>query len=109
MNRRLDRAGQKDVYIYVHGYKVTFDNPVLVAAEMWHFMGYEGVFIAYSWPATPEATAYSGDVDTAMGMARNLRELVHTLETETRPSGSTSSATAPERAWWAEPWSRWPS
>ena len=84
VNRRLDRTGQKDVYIYVHGYKVTFDNPVLVAAEMWHFMGYEGVFIAYSWPATPEATAYVGDVDTAMGMARNLRELVHTLETETR-------------------------
>lgn len=84
VNRRLDRAGQKDVYIYVHGYKVTFDNPVLVAAEMWHFMGYEGVFIAYSWPATPEATAYVGDVDTAMGMARNLRELVRTLETGTR-------------------------
>jgi len=84
VNRRLDRTGQKDVYIYVHGYKVTFDNPVLVAAEMWHFMGYEGVFIAYSWPATPESTAYIGDVDTAMGMARNLRELVHTLETETK-------------------------
>lgn len=84
VNRRLERTGQKDVYIYVHGYKVTFDNPVLVAAEMWHFMGYEGVFIAYSWPATPEATAYVGDVDTAMGMARNLRELVRTLETETR-------------------------
>lgn len=83
VNRRLGRTGQKDVYIYVHGYKVTFDNPVLVAAEMWHFMGYEGVFIAYSWPATPEATAYVGDVDTAMGMARNLRELVRTLETET--------------------------
>lgn len=83
VNRRLARTGQKDVYIYVHGYKVTFDNPVLVAAEMWHFMGYEGVFIAYSWPATPEATAYVGDVDTAMGMARNLRELVRTLETET--------------------------
>ena len=84
VNRRLARTGQKDVYIYVHGYKVTFDNPVLVAAEMWHFMGYEGVFIAYSWPATPEATAYVGDVDTAMGMARNLRELVRTLETGTR-------------------------
>jgi len=83
VNRRLERTRQKDVYIYVHGYKVTFDNPVLVAAEMWHFMGYEGVFIAYSWPATPQATAYVGDVDTAMGMARNLRELVHMVETET--------------------------
>lgn len=83
VNRRLERTRQKDVYIYVHGYKVTFDNPVLVAAEMWHFMGYEGVFIAYSWPSTPEATAYVGDVDTAMGMARNLRELVHMLETNT--------------------------
>ena len=83
VNRRLERTRQKDVYIYVHGYKVAFDNPVLVAAEMWHFMGYEGVFVSYSWPSTPEATAYVGDVDTAMGMARNLRELVRMLETET--------------------------
>jgi len=28
----------KDVYVYVHGFKAVFDIPVLVAAELWHFL-----------------------------------------------------------------------
>jgi esterase/lipase superfamily enzyme len=80
---KLATSRIKDVFIYVHGYKVGFENPILVASELWHFLGYQGVFIAYSWPATPKATAYMGDIDTAAGMARNLRELIVFIETST--------------------------
>jgi len=80
---KLATSRIKDVFIYVHGYKVGFENPILVASELWHFLGYQGVFIAYSWPATPKATAYMGDIDTAAGMARNLRELIVFIETNT--------------------------
>ena len=47
INRKLAESRRKDIYIYVHGYKVIFENPVLVATELWHFLGYEGAFIAY--------------------------------------------------------------
>ncbi|CAN1564682.1 Protein of unknown function DUF900, hydrolase-like [Caulobacteraceae bacterium] len=84
INERLEQSLQKDVFIYVHGYKVVFENPVLVSSELWHFLGYEGAFIAFSWPSTPKSTAYFGDIDAAAGMARNLRELIEFVETSTK-------------------------
>lgn len=73
---RMARSHAKDVYIYVHGYKVNFENPVLVAAELWHFLGYNGAFIAYSWPTKFSVWAYLADLDSAVNSARNLRSLV---------------------------------
>jgi esterase/lipase superfamily enzyme len=83
INRRLAASGKKHVYIYVHGYRVAFENPVLVSAELWHFLGYNGAFIAYSWPSTPSKYAYIKDSDTAVGFARNLRLLLEFLAEET--------------------------
>jgi esterase/lipase superfamily enzyme len=53
INNKLAISKQKDIFIYVYGYLVVFENPVLVATELWHYLGYEGVFIAYAWPSTP--------------------------------------------------------
>lgn len=76
INKRLALSPDKDVFIYVHGYKVNFENPVLVAAELWHFLGYKGVFIAYSWPTKFSMWAYLADLDNAVNTARNLRALI---------------------------------
>jgi esterase/lipase superfamily enzyme len=53
VNAQLERSKRKHVYIYVHGYKVVFENPMLVAAELWHFLGYDGVMVGFAWPSTP--------------------------------------------------------
>lgn len=78
INRRLERSSpnHKDVFIYVHGYKVAFENPVLVASELWHFLGYQGAFIAYAWPSMAKWLAYFSDLDDAINSARNLRGLI---------------------------------
>lgn len=76
INERLSHSHTKDVYIYVHGYKVNFENPVLVASELWHFLGYNGAFIAYSWPTKFSVWAYLADLDSAVNSARNLRSLI---------------------------------
>jgi esterase/lipase superfamily enzyme len=83
VNAGLAQAGKKDVFIYVHGYKVVFENPLLVASELWHFLGYDGVFVAFSWPSTPHRLAYVADVETAAYSARNLRILIEYLARET--------------------------
>jgi esterase/lipase superfamily enzyme len=67
----------------VHGYKVIFENPALVATELWHFLGYDGVFIAYAWPATPKRLAYVGDLETAAYSAHNLRKLIEYIAAHT--------------------------
>jgi esterase/lipase superfamily enzyme len=76
VNAQLARSKKKDVYIYVHGYKVVYENPILVSTELWHFLGYDGAFIAYAWPSTPSKFAYVKDSDTSAGFARNLRLLL---------------------------------
>ena len=84
IDERLADSGIKDVYIYVHGYRVVFDNPVLVASELWHFLGYRGAFIAYAWRSTPRTLAFASDTETTVSRARNLRLLVTYLAEKTQ-------------------------
>ena len=83
VNGKLARSKRKHIYVYVHGYKVIFENPILVATELWHYLGYDGVFIAYAWPSTPSKWAYLKDIETAAGFARNLRVFLEYLAEET--------------------------
>jgi len=83
INAQLALSKKKHVYIFVHGYKVVFENPVLVASELWHFLGYSGAFIAYAWPSTPSAFAYIKDSDTSGGFARNFRLLLEAIAEKT--------------------------
>jgi len=76
VNEKLAISKRRDIYIYVHGFKVVFENPLLVATELWHFLGYDGVFIAYAWPSTPSNLAYISDAETAALSSRNLRKLL---------------------------------
>lgn len=83
INDKLAISKRKDIYIYVHGYKVVFENPLLVAAELWHFLGYDGVFIAYAWPSTPKNLAYFSDLETTTLSSYNFRILLEYLARET--------------------------
>ena len=83
INERLSRAELKDVFIYVHGYKVNFENPLLVASELWHFLGYEDAAIAFSWPSMPARLAHMKDIETARVSAWRLRKFLDFLATET--------------------------
>jgi esterase/lipase superfamily enzyme len=83
VNTQLERSKRKHVYIYVHGYKVVFENPMLVAAELWHFLGYDGVMVGFAWPSTPNKWAYFRDTDTSNGYARHLRKFLEFLAEET--------------------------
>ncbi|MDJ0989125.1 MAG: alpha/beta hydrolase [Desulfobacterales bacterium] len=84
VDQRMGGSGHREVYVYVHGYRVVFDVPVMVAAELWHFLGYRGAFVAYTWPSTPHFLAYAADVETAIHMARKLRLFLTYLAEETQ-------------------------
>ncbi len=45
VDRQLGKSSSSDIYIYIHGFKVPFDNPLPVSTELWHFMGYRGAII----------------------------------------------------------------
>ena len=84
VNQRMAASGVKDVYVYIHGFRVVFDIPVLVASELWHFIGYRGAFVAYTWPSTPNVLAYLSDLEAAVIMARKFRLFLTYLAEETQ-------------------------
>ncbi len=84
LNRKLASSVQNDIFIYVHGYNVDFDYPVLVSKELQHYLGYRGAFITYAWPATPNRLAYFKDLETADSTRKNLRQLIEYLSQSTR-------------------------
>jgi esterase/lipase superfamily enzyme len=84
INAKLALSRNKEIMVYVHGYKVVFDNPVLVTTELWHFLGYDGVAIAFAWPSTPSTWAYMSDLETASLSAHSLRVLIEFLAEETQ-------------------------
>lgn len=83
INAKLANSKHKDIYVYLHGFKVNFENPLLVTSELWHYLGYEGVFIAFAWPSTPSLWAYASDAETAAVSARNLRLFLQFLSEKT--------------------------
>ncbi|UCH72751.1 MAG: alpha/beta hydrolase [Rhodospirillales bacterium] len=83
VNAELARSTGKDVLVYVHGYKVPFPDPVLVSAELWHFLGYHGAVVAFSWPSTPSRLAYFSDLDTTDVAAFGFRRFLEFLARET--------------------------
>jgi esterase/lipase superfamily enzyme len=83
INAQLARRQLQDVFVYVHGYRVNFENPLLVAAELWHFMGYEGVFVPFAWPSRTGRLAYFGDTESSRYSARGFRDFLRFLAEET--------------------------
>jgi esterase/lipase superfamily enzyme len=51
IRQRLALTSRKAAYVYMHGYNNTFADGALVIAELWHFLGRQGVPILYTWPA----------------------------------------------------------
>jgi esterase/lipase superfamily enzyme len=48
---RLSHSDRKHVYIYIHGFANTFEDAVMTTAELWHFLGRQGMPVCYTWPA----------------------------------------------------------
>ena len=51
LRERLATSPRKEILLYVHGVKTSFDEALYTTAELWHYLGREFVPIAYSWPA----------------------------------------------------------
>lgn len=83
INKKLASSVQKDIFIYVHGYNVDFDYPILASKEVQHYLGCRGAFITYAWPATPNRLAYFKDLETADSTRKNLREFILFLSRNT--------------------------
>ncbi len=84
IDKKLEVSQQKDIFIYVHGAHDSFDSPPLIAGELWHYLGYEGVMINFLWPATTARFGYFKDTENAQVSGHNLGKLVRYLAKSTQ-------------------------
>jgi esterase/lipase superfamily enzyme len=79
---RLALTPRKEVFIGVHGVSNKFDDAILGTAELWHFMGREGVPIAYTWPAgAPGLFFYTTDRESCEFTVLHLKQMLKVLAT----------------------------
>lgn len=68
LKRRLALTPRKEAFVFVHGYHDSFEAAAFVAAELWHFLGRQGVPIVYTWPAGHGGLLQGYDYDRESGL-----------------------------------------
>ena len=83
ISRRLALTPRKDAFLFVHGYGNTLKEAAFRMAELWHFLGREGVPIVYSWPAGAPGLlrGYTTDRESGEFTQFHLKELLRILAT----------------------------
>jgi esterase/lipase superfamily enzyme len=81
LSSRLAHSGRKQVYVYVHGFNNTFEDAVYTSAELWHFLGRQGVPICYTWPAGRglSGQGYVYDRESSEFTVFHLKQLLRAL------------------------------
>jgi len=81
IRRRLALTPKKEAFVYIHGFAATFEKGAFRAAELWHFMGRQGVPITYSWPAGSKSMlfGYPRDSESAQFTVFHLKQFLRTL------------------------------
>ncbi len=75
----LEASSQREITIYIHGFKNGFHEAVKTTAEYAHYAGNQGVFLCYSWPSYNSLWEYSHDRESARFTGTHLRQLVEFL------------------------------
>jgi esterase/lipase superfamily enzyme len=78
--KRLALTPRKEVFLFIHGVGDTFEDAVRVAGEAWHFLGREGVPIAYTWPSGRGGLLfYAYDRESGEFTVFHLKQLLEVL------------------------------
>jgi esterase/lipase superfamily enzyme len=82
LSARLAQTPRKEVFIYIHGFNNSFLESVVTAGEFWHFIGREGVPIAYTWPAGKGTLrAYGYTEQSSQYTVYHLKQLLRLIAT----------------------------
>jgi esterase/lipase superfamily enzyme len=81
LSELLSRASRKEVYLFIHGYNNTFEDAAFRMAQLWHFMGREGIPAIYSWPAGRGGAlrGYTHDRESGEFTIHHLRQFLQAL------------------------------
>lgn len=72
MRAGLAERSADDLFVFVHGYNVTFDGAAKRAAQLAYDMDFKGLPVLYSWPSQGATTGYIADTAVVRLSGRRL-------------------------------------
>lgn len=82
--QKVESSAEKDAFVFVHGYNVSFSESISRAAQIATDIGFHGAPIVYSWPSRNFFARYKADEATATGYStENIVELLKAIRRTT--------------------------
>jgi esterase/lipase superfamily enzyme len=76
IKERVNQSPRKDLFVFVHGYNVTFEDAARRTAQMAFDLKYDGAPIFYSWPSQGELLDYSVDENNVAWTVPHLKKFL---------------------------------
>ena len=84
LDRHIEDSPSDDVFVFIHGYNVTFEDAARRAAQLAYDLDFEGTPAFYSWPSKASTAAYTVDEAVVRPSGRKLVRFLDGLIHETR-------------------------
>lgn len=78
LQQKVSNSPQKDAFIFIHGFNVSFEESVMRTAQIAVDIGFNGAPIVYSWPSLKKVTGYNADEATATGYS--IDNIIHFIK-----------------------------
>ena len=82
LRSHIDKASDKEAFVFIHGYNVTFEDAARRTAQMSYDLGFGGAPIFYSWPSQGEMVDYTVDENNVDWTVPHLKEFLSKVATE---------------------------
>ncbi|MCZ6690579.1 MAG: alpha/beta hydrolase [Planctomycetota bacterium] len=80
VRKRLEMTPLKEAFVFIHGVNCKFEGAAILIAQVWHYLGREGVPIAYTWPAAiGGARGYFYDRESGEFTVHHLKQFLRML------------------------------
>jgi len=81
IGKTLGEGGNDEVFLFIHGFNVTFADAAKRTAQLVYDLNFEGSPIFYSWPSRGQAGSYMADAASVQVSARHLTGFLEDLVT----------------------------
>ena len=76
LDEYVDASPSNDVFVFIHGYNVNFEDAARRAAQLAYDLDFDGTPVFYSWPSQASTTAYTVDEAVVRPSGRKLARLL---------------------------------
>jgi esterase/lipase superfamily enzyme len=84
IDRQLALSNNRQVNVYIHGFRTNVDLEVEVLAKLAHCSGRRGAFVCFAWPSRQSLFLYGQDVRRGKQSAHHLADLLELIAGRTQ-------------------------